>query len=255
MNYQYHILNGDSLKAQFPVQIAGKIIVARECLVDGDVRGENLSEFYKVRSRYLASNYDGIEEADYYQKSMSEFLKIQDIPKDSEVFLWFEWDLFCQVNFWFVMHLLLAHSKFYKTLSVYFVQPKPESIYSFGRMTGNELKSAFERKSIITEASARQFSQLWLAYQKKDHRQMLRIGHGLKKSYPYILAAIHAHLDRIPTDSNLGRDARALIEIIHDLGTEEFEPIFKEFCLRESIYGYGDVQVRRLWMHLRKDEQ
>jgi len=36
---QYHILNGDALKEQFPDRIKGKIIIARECLVDGNVTG------------------------------------------------------------------------------------------------------------------------------------------------------------------------------------------------------------------------
>ncbi len=40
MRKQYHILNGDSLKEQFPENIQGDIIVARECLVDGNVKGK-----------------------------------------------------------------------------------------------------------------------------------------------------------------------------------------------------------------------
>jgi hypothetical protein len=43
----YHILNGDALKGQFPSEIPGQLIVARECLVDGDVSGESLSEFFR----------------------------------------------------------------------------------------------------------------------------------------------------------------------------------------------------------------
>ena len=41
---QYHILNGDSLKDQFPNKINGDIIITRECFVDGDVKGGNLVE-------------------------------------------------------------------------------------------------------------------------------------------------------------------------------------------------------------------
>lgn len=35
----FHILNGDALKSQFPEQILGEKIIARECLVDGSVEG------------------------------------------------------------------------------------------------------------------------------------------------------------------------------------------------------------------------
>ena len=36
-----------------------------------------------------------------------------------------------------------------------------------------------------------------------------------------------------------------------ELDTKDFGTIFKEFNRRESIYGFGDVQVRRLFNSIR----
>ena len=44
----------------------------------------------------------------------------------------------------------------------------------------------------------------------------------------------------------------SLIQIIKELKTEEFGPVFKEFNKRESIYGFGDLQVKRLFNQIKK---
>jgi hypothetical protein len=69
----------------------------------------------------------------------------------------------------------------------------------------------------------------------------------MKTQYPFILTAVKAHTDRIPTEGNLGRPSQSLIQIMKELETDEFEPVFKEFSKRESIYGFGDLQVKRLF--------
>jgi len=46
MQQQYNILNGDSLRIQLPNTVSGEIIITRECLVDGDVSGETMEEFF-----------------------------------------------------------------------------------------------------------------------------------------------------------------------------------------------------------------
>jgi hypothetical protein len=54
-------------------------------------------------------------------------------------------------------------------------------------------------------------------------------------------------LDSVRTKDSLGRPMNSLIGIIKDLHTTEFRPVFKEFCTREGIYGFGDLQVKRLF--------
>ena len=57
----YHILNGDSLKEQFPNTIAGEQIIMRECLVSGNVKADSLDKFYQVRSEFIDNTFgDGI---------------------------------------------------------------------------------------------------------------------------------------------------------------------------------------------------
>jgi len=70
---------------------------------------------------------------------------------------------------------------------------------------------------------------------------------GLENKYPFILSAVKAHIQRIPMNGNLGRPTKSLIKIMEEFNTEEFVVVFKEFTKRESIYGFGDLQVKRLY--------
>ena len=54
----YHILNGDALVDRFVTTgIEGEVVIARECLIEGDLSGKDLEEFFKVRAAYLAQTY------------------------------------------------------------------------------------------------------------------------------------------------------------------------------------------------------
>lgn len=106
---KYHILNGDTLKGQFPSAIEGEIIVLRECLVDGPVLAINLHEFYQIRARFISREYN-INTTDYFDRTVPELEKIDRIAEGSEINFWFEDDLFCHVNFWFAVFRTLSRS-------------------------------------------------------------------------------------------------------------------------------------------------
>ncbi len=67
-----------------------------------------------------------------------------------------------------------------------------------------------------------------------------------------MLPAVEAHIARIPHKNDPGRPVKVILEIMNELKTEEFIPIFKEFSKRESIYGFGDLQVKTLVEKARK---
>ena len=243
---QYHILNGDALKGQFPADIEGELIVARECLVDGDVSGEDLETFFKTRARFI-SQYDGFQEADYYQKTVPEFEKMLAIPEGSEINLWFEDDLFCQVNLWFVLHLLSE-----KNNPFFLVRPKEHSPCGFGGLDPKALIDCLENRTKLTNVN--ELTTLWKCYQSDDYEALKHAGNALSNAYSFLLPAIEAHIARIPTATNPGRPKEVLRAIMQRLHTSEFGLVFKEFCREQSIYGFGDLQVKRMFEELLEEE-
>ena len=69
----------------------------------------------------------------------------------------------------------------------------------------------------------------------------------MEKEYPFIKAAVKAHIDRCPDNEKLGKPYQTILQIMGEQKTKQFDIIFKEFNKRLPIYGYGDVQVKRLF--------
>lgn len=250
MKNQYHILNGDCLKEQFPNSIIGEKIIARLCLVDGNVNAETTNELLKIRAKFISENYGDYTEQDYFTKTVTEIEKIQNIPGNTEINLWFEDDLFCQVNFWFVINLLFESRK---TQSIFLVRPKENSEYSFGRMNKDELVKSYETRVKIESFELNELKKIWKLYQQDNCTEMFEIAKKIDAKFPFLIPAIQAHEDRIPINRNLGRPKQSLIQIMDDLKTENFGEVFGEFCKREGIYGFGDLQVKRMYDEIIKN--
>lgn len=237
MKKQVHILNGDALLEQFPEGIYGDRIVLRECFVEGNVKGESLEELYQNRANFL-----DISEEEYNEKTVSEFRKIEAIPNDVEVNLWFEDDLFCQVNFWFATHLL---SEFDKTNPVFLVRPKVHTQYGFAAYSSDELEELFGNRQEIIHLNS--FQALWNHYQQNSIEELTKVSEELSTEFPFLRDAVKAHIERMPTEESEGRPKESLRRIMKELNTIEFGTVFREFCKRESIYGFGDLQVKRIF--------
>jgi hypothetical protein len=239
---QTHILNGDALREQFPA-IGGELIFARACLVDGPVSGDSLEALYATRARFISENYGGPLEQ-YAQKTVPEFEKIQSLSPEAEVNLWFEDDLFCQVNMWFVAYLIAS---FTQVKAVYLVRPTGDMKYGFGGMSKEELSQAYANRKKVSAAELSIFAQLWQHYQAGKLAEMKALAQSDASAFPFLPAAVQAHIDRYPAAGNLGRPERSLLAIMDEVGSEKFGPVFRAFWEREAIYGFGDLQVKRLY--------
>lgn len=184
---QYHILNGDALKGQFPVRVSGEIIVCRECLVDGPVDGETLDNLFETRANFIANSYDRFSKKEYYENAVLQFKLIRGIPAESEINLWFEDDLFCQVNFWFVCSLLKDHSK---NSTINLVRPGEPHPYNFGMFDEAMLISLYDERMPLNVID--RLADLWKYYQKGKTDGMLTIGRELENNLPFLLPAIQA---------------------------------------------------------------
>jgi len=236
----YHILNGDSLKEQFPTDILGEKIVARLCLVDGPVDAETDEELFKMRATFIHESFAEFSEEDYFNMSVLEIRKIENLPKNAMLNLWFEDDLFCQVNFWFLLYFI---SKNNKNFELNLVRPKQDSEYAFGGMSKKELVEAYQDKITITSGDLETLQEFWPLYQKNEIPELLSLAKSIIDNFPFLIPAISAHQDRL---SDPSRPKAALLQIMKTLNTNEFAPVFRAFCQQETIYGFGDFQVKRL---------
>jgi len=249
----YQILNGDSLAYSFPeAKIAGEIIVVREGLIDGDLSGENLPDFWQSRIKYM-----GIKESEYLDSVVKEFDKILNAPNNSEFNLWFEYDLFCQVNMWFVLSIINSLSikkKVYAVYSSHLKRADKQFWNGFGSADSNELRFCFADRIFLAEADVQLGQDLWTTYKSGNLEELNRLRKKQSSAFPYLQDVINAHIDRFPKDGTKGRPEKVLEDITKNI-PNDFHKVFTEFWKRESIYGFGDIQLKRLYEKVMHDRQ
>jgi hypothetical protein len=239
----YHVLNGDSLAETFRGSgIEGEIIICREGLIDGSLHGDNLEEFWRARA-----NYVGVDFVEYHQTAVKEFEKIISAPPDSQINLWFGYDLFCQTNMWFILSILFDSPQEKDVYVVYPTFLKPEEIWSeFGKATTGDLRNSLRNRTQFSTTDLQLGNDLWMAYKNNDLLQLEKLSRRESSCFPLLRIACQAHFDRFPSEGKKAR-LETVIEDIIKKSPGDFYTVFEQFYAREGVYGFGDVQFRKLY--------
>lgn len=245
----FHVLNGDCLAEQLrETKINQDFIVCRECLIEGDVYANNLTEFWTIRAKFIGESHNASIEQ-YFDTTVKELDKLTSLPENSEVCLWFENDLFCQTNMWFVMTLLSkkANLQLYRVFPI--IANKAETWKGFGHATPKKLEEAYVSKIPFKPQDFELGFNLWSAYQKGDLGQLKELSKKQSNCFDYLEEVCQAHIDRFPLDNSLGRPEKTVKEIL-ETKSQEFQEVFAAFSNKEGIYGFGDLQIKSIYDRL-----
>ncbi|MCB9075387.1 MAG: DUF1835 domain-containing protein [Chitinophagales bacterium] len=242
----YHILNGDCLADQLKqTNIQGQFIICAECLVDGDLTGDTLSQYWTTRAKFISFTYNTAMD-DYYNKCVIELEKIINLPDTSEVCLWFENDLFCQTNMWFILSLL-SKKQVKKIFRVFPIIDSNIDLWKgFGISNTQMLEQAYNSKIPFTSKDIKLGDYLWNAYKISDFKKLKELSRQESYCFQHLDEVCQAHIDRFPTDNSLGRPDKIVKEIIENK-SEDFQVVFSNFSERQGIYGFGDLQVKNIY--------
>lgn|GEM_PF-112664 len=246
---QYHILNGDALMDRFQASgLAGTVLVCREALMEGDLRGNTLPEFWHTRAEALSGLYDASRD-DYYSDVVYQFEAILAAPGDTEFNLWFGHDVFCQVNLWFVLSLLASRPQPVPTFIVYPTYLPVEDIWQeFGPAKPKDLLNCFDKRIAVVAEDLALAGKLWQACRSHNLDEMRALGQGPSEAFPYLNVVCEAYADRFPAASQISRPERTVQDIVLNSNqVVTFSDVFREFTRREGIYGMGDLQVKALY--------
>ena len=233
-----HVLPGDAQVQEFAESgIDGEMLVCRECLVEGDLSGADLHEFFKNRAAFINSGYHEAR-ATYDSRVASQFKSLLHLAADTEVNLWFEYELFCSVNMWFCLDLLADTAA-----DVYRVAPVHLNVEhrwdGFGGATGEILRRCFESRTRLTRDEIRLGADLWRAYKADDRDALRRLSAASSPAFPYLKEVCQAAIDKNSRPAEVIRQIQAG-------GASNFAEIFREFRHRAGVYGFGDGQVKAL---------
>ncbi len=234
MNSVFHILNGDQLRELFTSDISGEIYVLRECFVDGPLTSESNRSLYDMRATFISDQYEVATVEQYHNHSVTEFDKIQKIPNGSEINLWFDTDLFCQINLLFLCNLLKSTGNQYE---IHIVLPDETNPFNFRK---DDLHNCFEKRIAISPKQLHLFSELWHHFVERDLSQLSSTLQECDSSLPFIKSTI----DMIE-ELFSGTIKARVEEIIAEVG-DDFSKLFPLFVQKYPQYGFGDLQVKRI---------
>ena len=234
----FHILNGDCLAESFPKEIDGEKIIWREALISGPVSAIN---FFENRKAFISESFDGNHE-DYQWMVVDEFNKIKNIPEGSEVYFWFEDDLFCQVNLWF----LLSNIN-YENIKIFSVFPQfkneKDRWKGFGNSSEQDLLDSFQSSIEISKQEIALANELWKAFSNLDLEQLKILSKIKSMVFRKLREIVHLYIE-----FSEGKLNDKILDIQNS--EKDFGKIFQQFSEQFGEFGFGDLQFKLILKNL-----
>ena len=247
-----HIHNGDSTAGTLrEFGFPGEHKAFREVLMEGPTP-ESLSpdEWMSVRARFLAADYElTIEKVENDLRAQEGWLS--EFSEHDETTLWFEHDLFCQINLIYLLDWFSKRSKGKTRLSLICIGSFPgvEDFRGLGQLTGEQLASLFNKRHEVTDSELKLAARAWAAYCSADPGDIARLIDEDTSVMPFLGLALRLHVARFPSLKNgLGRIENKALEMISN-GVLTFKSLFPKFSKAEPVYGMGDSQF---WCALKR---
>ena len=161
-----HITNGDYTTNRLKnLNFEGKIITWREMLCEGkttvDVGSEN---FWKTRFDFFKSSYKTSKQK-FIDYTVKEYRNLCNEKKQDEIVLWFEYDLFCQVNMLAVISWLKRYRKGRQISLVCSGKINTqEKLAALGDLSDKQLKQHYSNKIILTNDDIEYADYIWQLY-------------------------------------------------------------------------------------------
>jgi hypothetical protein len=247
-----HIHNGDSsAKTAKESSIPGEHLAFRESLITGPAPADaSVDEWRRIRAQHLSESY-GIDLEECGRSLLDQEIKLASASDYDEVVLWFEHDLFCQINLLYLLNWFAQRELGKTKLSLICIGefPGKQNFRGLGELNAEEMASLFPDRQEVTSAQMKLGEVAWQAYCSPDPTGIKEVVDSDTSLLPFLGSALQAHLRRFPSTLNgLGRIEETALKLIKD-GARTFIELFPQFVDAEPVYGLGDAQ---LWLALKQ---
>ncbi|MCI2228322.1 DUF1835 domain-containing protein [Polaribacter sp. MSW13] len=251
-----HITNGDSTtnylqKLRFP----GEFITWREMLCEGKTTTDVGSEtFWKNRFEFFKTSYK-VSKQKFINYTVKEYRNLCNKKEQKEIVLWFDHDLFCQINMIAVLSWLKRYRKGYHISLVSSEKIKGvKKMLSFPELSEEQINSSYKTRIELTQDDIEYADYIWQLY-CSDSPLRLETVYKFNPMSPfkYLAAALEAHLQRFPSIKN----GLNVVEnnIIKTVNTHQFnskEQLVHQLLKDQKIYGFSDLQYEHKIEELQK---
>lgn len=240
-----HILNGDSTRQIVQqTDIPGDLCVWRDVLSDGPATLDvGSDEFWSIRTAYMTNAFK-VSEEEFREKMLAEFELISQFTSYAEVALWFEYDLFCQINMLALLHWFNQQERGNTKISLICVGREEgyEKLVGLGEIDPALFPDLFNRRRIMGTQDFAFASDVYEAWCSEDPTDLETYTLLPSNEFPYLSDALQSHFRRFPsTQTGLSEIEQKIVDLI---GSEENEErqIVGRLLQWQKFYGFGDLQ-------------
>jgi len=211
-----HITNGDSAAALIRASsIEGTVLPWRDVLHDGPVpRGLSLEEMSCVRARFVSSYPWGESYETVLQSFRDRDNALREYRRYDELVLWFEHDLYDQLQLLQLLHWLSRRPSSGKkwTLICIGEHPEVENFRGLGQLSAEQIAELFPSRVPICAATLALGKQGWEAFTGSDPGGLSPLVEQQHERLPHLRVALRRHLEQFPsTGDGLARSERQLL--------------------------------------------
>jgi hypothetical protein len=234
MSGSLHITNGDSVQLN-EAGLVGTVLYWRDVLHEGPVpAGLTLEKMTAVRARFLA-RYGAQREAEILESMKARDRALQSFHEHDEVVLWFEHDLYDQLQLIQILDWFSHQDQGKTILSLI------QSDQYLGPMTPAQLAPLYPSRKRFTDAELQLARRAWTAFCSPTPTALVDLISMDSSALPFLKSALLRHLEQFPSDVNgTSRTERQILEIVEN-GVSNVGAIFRADQGKEERIFMGDL--------------
>jgi hypothetical protein len=237
-----HIANGHSLTSLIErAGIPGERAVWGDVLHEGPVPDVGPEALLAIRAAYIADGLGEVSDLAVLTEMEQWARTLMDVaPTHDEVVLWYEHDLFDQLNLIHLLDAMRQHRPPRVTLVSINAYPGHPRFRGMGELTPPDIASLFTQRRTVVDDQFELAARAWAAFRSEDPRDIERLIATDTSPLPFLAAALRRHLEEFPglgtglsrTERNIlalleaGKGPTGLHDLIHLHWIDEHEDAF-----------------------------
>jgi len=244
-----HITNGDSTTNYLrKLNFQGDFITWREMLCEGKTSTDVGSEhFWKSRFDFLKQSYK-VTKKQFIDLTLKEYRNLCNHKSQEEIVLWFEYDLFCQINMIAVISWLKRYRKGRKISLVCSGEVKGSNkLLGLAELTEKQLKEQYQNKTELTIDDIEYADYVWQLYCSDNPIKLQNVyQYQQNTTFKYLIDSLLVHLQRFPSIGNgLNNVENSILDITANSTLNSQDELIRELLQQENQYGFGDLQYKK----------
>ena len=237
-----HVTNGDSAAVSLRrTGVSGTVVAWQDILHEGPVpSGLALEGMSDVRARFLSSI--GAGSFPEVRRNLGD--RDAALRAARQVVLWFEHDLYDQLQLIQILATLSAQPETAAELICIGSFPGVEPFHGLGQLTPVQLASLWPERRRVTQSQLLLGGRAWKAFCSPDPLNLRGLVATDLSELPFLRAAFERHLEDFPSEPDgLSRTDRQLLRVVES-GNETFDAIFRAYTALESAPFQGDSVIK-----------